>query len=367
MLRSGISSLLAALLAASSLPSCGRFGYDPLREAGANSGNPDQLTNGSWQDAADTGAVREPDGGLLGVGGGSALDAGLVPSPDAGQPSADAGASGAGATPLEDLGAFGSPTLVAGLLGPGETADDPSFTDDRRLLYFNSDRPGGPGGGDIWVAVRASAPGPWSSPMLSSVSTAAEETTPGVSPDGLTLWFSSDREGPGACAAGGGLDIWVATRATRGDSFGPAVCVDELSGPGDERGPAPSADGSSIVFTRNVAGFGRLFEATRGAPDEPFGDPAPIPGLGGDFNEGDASLGRGARELFFATDRGEAASSRIMTSARDSPAAPFGAVVELPELDGAGSSSDPWVSSDARHIMWVSDRSGTMQLYEASR
>jgi Tol biopolymer transport system component len=53
--------------------------------------------------------------------------------------------------------AFGPVRPVTELDGPGGEAD-PFLTPDGTTLYFGADRPGGPGGYDLFVATRACMP-----------------------------------------------------------------------------------------------------------------------------------------------------------------------------------------------------------------
>lgn len=64
---------------------------------------------------------------------------------------------------------------------------------DGGALYFASDRPGGFGGKDIWSA-RRRRDGTWDEPtnMGDRINTAFDEVTPWLSPDGRTLFFSSN-------------------------------------------------------------------------------------------------------------------------------------------------------------------------------
>src|SRR5688500_2762793 len=65
--------------------------------------------------------------------------------------------------------------------------------DGRTALWFSRDRPGGPGGYDIWVSRRRShewasaAPVPFNSPT--------RDFDPAFSPDGAFVYFCSDRPG----------------------------------------------------------------------------------------------------------------------------------------------------------------------------
>lgn len=64
---------------------------------------------------------------------------------------------------------------------------------DGGAMYFASDRPGGLGGKDIW-SCRRNRDGSWSEPMNAGeqINTAFDEVTPWLSPDGKTLFFSSN-------------------------------------------------------------------------------------------------------------------------------------------------------------------------------
>ncbi len=69
----------------------------------------------------------------------------------------------------------------------------PSLSPDKKSLYFSSSRAGGYGGKDIWVTQRNNA-GKWSQPrnLGASVNTAADEGCPFIHADNQTLYFNSD-------------------------------------------------------------------------------------------------------------------------------------------------------------------------------
>jgi len=76
-------------------------------------------------------------------------------------------------------------------------------------IFFDSNRPGGVGGLDIWTATRASTSDPWSTPTNpgSNVNSAANDLRASLSWDATTLYFGSTRAG-----GEGSQDLYVTTR-----------------------------------------------------------------------------------------------------------------------------------------------------------
>ena len=110
----------------------------------------------------------------------------------------------------------------------GDTVNSPSqeilpaLSKNGSSLYFASDRPGSMGGEDLWVARRTGKDAPWEAPVNlgAAINTAFNERSPELSRDGHFLFFATNR--PGGL---GDFDIWVAWRAHIHDDFGwrPAV------------------------------------------------------------------------------------------------------------------------------------------------
>jgi hypothetical protein len=105
-------------------------------------------------------------------------------------------------------GSFTLPELVPGV---NSAADDarPNVRLDGLELVFDSTRPGGLGGPDIWVSSRSTASGEWSSPVNpgAPINSAAGESRPSLSRDGSRLYFGSTRPG-----GQGNSDVMVAQR-----------------------------------------------------------------------------------------------------------------------------------------------------------
>lgn len=110
--------------------------------------------------------------------------------------------------------AFGPRTLVPELSSAGNELR-PSIRFDGREIFVSSDRtdlPGSMGSQDLWVSTRASNADAWSLPVNLGpmINTSFQDQQPAISDDGTMLLFASNRSG-----GTGGLDLYLATRTTR--------------------------------------------------------------------------------------------------------------------------------------------------------
>jgi Tol biopolymer transport system component len=153
---------------------------------------------------------------------------------------------------------FGTGAAVAGL-NLADLDACPFLSADGKQLYFCSIRAGGLGGADIWVADFGTN-GATNIHNLSAVNTSTDEENPVLSPDGLTIYFSSKQTG-----SKGDYDIWMAKRSTAADGFGQAVAVTELNTDSSDAPTWLSPDGCMLFFASDHGGtsFG-LYQATRG-------------------------------------------------------------------------------------------------------
>lgn len=132
----------------------------------------------------------------------------------------------------------------------------PTLSTDGHLLYFHSNRTGGFGLNDLYVSRRKDKrdDSGWRAPenLGSEVNTPGNERGLTLFEDDetgtITVYFDSDR--PGGL---GGVDIYVTTLNADG-SFGPAVLVSELSSPSNDLLPGIRRDGLEIFLDSDRPG-----------------------------------------------------------------------------------------------------------------
>jgi Tol biopolymer transport system component len=153
---------------------------------------------------------------------------------------------------------FGAAELLSDI-NSGEREHFPWLTPDRTGLFFASDRPGGRGGWDIWLAEKSPASGELSSPRdVTELNTGGSEQGMTLSRDGLTIIFASDRSG-----GAGDTDLWSATRPSRTGTFSAPVNLGQVNSSGEDDDPKLSNDGRELFFSSTRSGSRRLWHALR--------------------------------------------------------------------------------------------------------
>lgn len=155
----------------------------------------------------------------------------------------------------------------------------PALSADGLIMVFAAERPDGEGDFDLYEVRRSSVDEPFGEAihLANGINTVEYEGDPSLSADGLTLYFVTQ------CRRGGGsLDLWVAARPSRDESFAAPMNLDELL-PGSrvnsgytDRAPSISRDGLTLLFSSNRpggAGGLDIWVSTRAALDAPFGEP----------------------------------------------------------------------------------------------
>lgn len=151
---------------------------------------------------------------------------------------------------------FGTPARLAELSGSGDECCAVMTADQLHVVFA-----GQPLGSniDLYVSSRSSVAATWGTPVRATeLDTSSQESNPYLTPDGLTVYFDSDRPG-----GAGGRDLYVATRPDVDSPFSAPRRISELATSADERDPWLSPDGRRLYFSSNRSGDSELYVAER--------------------------------------------------------------------------------------------------------
>jgi Tol biopolymer transport system component len=205
---------------------------------------------------------------------------------------------------------FGAPVNLGAPVN--SSADDfcPTPVPGKRL-FFVSARAGGCGGTDIYVT-RRNPHGGWRQPtnLGCEVNSAAGEASPSLvdQDDAAILYFSSNRPGGFAPESGSppDSDIYASVLESSG-IFGTAALVPGLNTAAEDARPNVRKDGLEIVFdsTRpSTLGGPDIYSATRASVEASWWTPVNLgPAVNTPSSESRASLSRDARTLVFGSNR----------------------------------------------------------------
>ncbi len=267
---------------------------------------------------------------------------------------ADAGADADAAIPVCDPGTpFGTPTLVPGANGTGAQQWG-RLSGDEQEIFFQGDI------SNVAAVIgesRVSTSDPFSNPTGASFNESTGEYDPMLSLDNKTLLFSSARTG-----SLGARDIFIVTRAGRGQPFGTPTPLSAIDSTDDEAQPyfTPGnqqvwfgRSGSIAMATATSTGFNTptLVEELNTAGSQTF----PVPSADGLY-------------IYFASDRNDASTGLdVFLARRASSDDAFGTPVTVAEVSSPVEDDPTWLSPDGCRLYISSLRSGTMEIYVASR
>ena len=241
-------------------------------------------------------------------------------------------------------------------------------------LYFSSNRPGTLGSIDLWVSQRPTLTSAWGTPQnLTALNSENNENLPALSPDGKTLFFNCSCPG-----AEGGADIYVSTRPDPDNDSGwtAPVNLGSVVNSADNEIAATyfedTATGTAVLyFTSDRSGLGEdIFQSTRNV-DGTFNTPTDVVSLNTTFNDRGVAFRPDGLEVFFSSDRDGGAGGRdIWVATRASVSASWNTPVNLGIVNSSGIDQSPSLSPDGSILYLVSNRdggSGGNDIYTATR
>ncbi len=235
---------------------------------------------------------------------------------------------------------------------PGSQLEAAFSPDGTRMIIVRSEGPDGHA--DMYVSDWNGRT--WSRPVpFAALNTPSNERGPAFSRDGRHVYFSSDRAG-----GTGGYDLYVASPGKKGwevQSLGPGV-----NSAGDENGPAASSDDSKLYFSsnRSEAREEDIFFAERLPPGDgksapTFREAEAVDHLNSSDHDVQAALTRRGGHVFLASDRDRTGSkgygvyfSRVVDGKALTPEK-----VDLYIEDG--NVTDPAVRMDGFDLLFSSD------------
>ncbi|HEV2750027.1 MAG TPA: hypothetical protein VGV12_05820 [Gemmatimonadales bacterium] len=243
-----------------------------------------------------------------------------------------------------------------------------SVSKDGLSLYFHcAGCPGNVGGADIFVSQRANVADAWGPPQRlgPNINTTSNEQAPRLSRDGHRLFFNSDRPG-----GFGGQDIYVSRRRDKRDDVAWEPAVNLGSGVNtslDEMTPDPFEDDASgttvLYYGSGPSGVGgaEIYSSTL-LPDGTYGPGTPVIELNSPSLDRQPAIGRDGLEIFFASDRlGTLGALDLWISTRATTRDAWSTPVNLgPTVNSTLIEARPAISFDGTTLYFQSNRPGAV-------
>lgn len=256
----------------------------------------------------------------------------------------------------------------------------PFPSSDGKLFFMASNRPGGLGGIDIWVSLRANEAAPWGAPVNlgAPVNSAFNDFCPTLDRDGERFFFVSNRPtwGPASAPSCGGADMYVSRLRHNAPFDAPKNLGCAPGGPnsvGEEASPAPLLEtgGGSVLFFSSTRAGGFSAEphgAITGDQDVyisrltggEYGPGELVPGINTASEEGQPNVSHDGRQIFFFSDRhGTLGLTDIYSATRVQTSAPWSTPVNLgPNVNSSAGETRPSLTWHGTALYFGSTRAG---------
>jgi Tol biopolymer transport system component len=250
---------------------------------------------------------------------------------------------------IDDTIQINQPTSITEINSAGFDRD-PWLPANELTIYLSSARTGTSGGGDVWMATRSAVGGTFNTPVEASPFTSTlNETKLSVSADGKIAVVGSDRPTP---TGGSGVDVWESIRIGVTDPW-PAMNRTNMSlvnTTGSDHDPTVSADGQHLYLAPDSPAPQHIAMATR-MSNGTFGAPFALTTINGTNGDADPSPTPDEKIILFSSNR--TGSGDIYYATRASTSVPFGAPHIVPTINTTDAEGDPHLSSDGCRIYFA--------------
>jgi len=193
-------------------------------------------------------------------------------------------------------GVWRSPVNLGSVINTSYEEQDPFISPDGNTLIFSSQRPGGYGLFDLWMSKKVG--GNWQPPtnMGNVINSSSWETTCWMSSDTLRLYFASNRSG-----GQGDWDIWISTKVG-GAWTTPVNLGPNINGPAIDACPTLTSDEQTFYLSSNYGGNGDIYCSKKvGGVWQPRQNVGPNINTG--YTEDRPWVTGDGQHLYFASDR----------------------------------------------------------------
>jgi Tol biopolymer transport system component len=261
---------------------------------------------------------------------------------------------------------FGEPTNLGPNVNSSSNDAGPSISPDGLTLYFSTNRSGGFGGYDLWFTTRATIDDEWCPAVNLGQPPNSRYSywEPSISSDGLTLYFS-DGHSPQfgnrlPDGLGGQGDIWMITRTSIDDAWGEPINLGPVVNNQHAIHPSISSDSLSLYFQSHRSGsLGHcdIMVTTRESIYDSFGDPMFLKNVNSSGADWTPDISADGLTLFLMRNPGP---TEIWASTRRTKADDFGAPIRLPpQVNMPGYDNGiPNLSADGSTLYFISSRPG---------
>jgi WD40 repeat protein len=260
---------------------------------------------------------------------------------------------------------WSAPVNLGSVVNTSFIEQGPSISKNGLSLYFQCGNcPTNIGGADIFVSQRASVSDPWGLPQRlgSAINTTSNEQAPSLSRDGHRLFFNSDRPN-----GFGGHDLYVARRQDTHDDFaweppvnlgaGVNTTQDDVQGDPFE----DDETDTNILYFSSGPGGTDIYVSVLLA-DGTYGPRALVTELNSTANDRQPSIRRDGLEMFLGSDRlGTLGALDLWVATRARTSDPWSAPVNLgPVVNTTQVDGRPALSSDGTTLYFQSTRPGAV-------